>query len=191
LTERLFNVPEVNARYQLVIKELSEACFDKERLLREIKTLETATEDLVARDKRAADARREGRGGGFGPPGMFADPPDLETFVVNRTASVADQLAGTSTGYVPSGGFGPGGFGGFGPPRGGPRRPPIGDMLARPMLKALDADKDDKLAKAEWVQAARSLFEDCQPQAPGKQPDAAWLHGGRIHGWPDRQAGRL
>jgi hypothetical protein len=168
LTERLFNVPEVNARYQLVIKELSEACFDKERLLREIKTLETATEDLVARDKRAADARREGRGGGFGPPGMFADPPDLETFVVNRTASVADQLAGTSTGYVPSGGFGPGGFGGFGPPRGGPRRPPIGDMLARPMLKALDADKDDKLAKAEWVQAARSLFEDCQLDREGK-----------------------
>jgi spore coat protein CotH len=168
LTDRLLNIPEVSARYHTLLEELAEGCFDKERLLRELNALDTVTEDLVARDKRAAEARREGRGGGFGPAGMFASPPDLETFIVNRTASVSAQLAGTSTGHVPSGGFGPGGFGGFGPPRGGPRRPPVGDMLARPILEALDTDEDTKLAKTEWVQAARNLFEECELDREGK-----------------------
>jgi hypothetical protein len=58
---------------------------------------------------------------------MFGAPPDLREFIETRMESVAAQLAGTSTGHVPTGGWGPpggpGGPGGGPPGFGGPRRP--------------------------------------------------------------------
>jgi spore coat protein CotH len=172
LTERLLRIPEVSARYQSLLKELQARCFNKEKLLGELEVLATATEELKAREAKAAEARREERGG-FGPPGMFGEPPELETFITNRTASVAAQLAGTSLGHVPSQGFGPGGFGGFGPRPGGGPRPSFGGMLARPLFEALDADNDDKLAKKEWVQGSTKLFETCELDPQGRADEKA------------------
>ncbi len=123
LSERLLAISEVSKRYQALLRELAEECFAKERLLAEIVALEDATRELMAREKDAADARgegrREGRGGErFGPPPGFGAPPDLRVFVEARSESIAAQLEGTSTGYVPTGGWGPpGGARGFPPPR--------------------------------------------------------------------------
>jgi hypothetical protein len=129
LTDRLLGIPEVAARYQTLLEELAAGCFDKHRLLREIAALAEVTKDLVAREKEAADARGEQAGGApHGPPGMFVEPPSLETFVAKRAESVAAQVAGSSEGHVPARGFGPPGGG---PPRGGPRRPPADAVAPR------------------------------------------------------------
>ena len=55
-------------------------------------------------------------GPGFGG-GQFGQSVPPRRFIEERTASVAAQLAGTSTGYEPK----PLGFG-FGPPPGGPKK---------------------------------------------------------------------
>src|SRR5262249_23314186 len=74
---------------------------------KDVEAIEKTTKDLIAKETKAAQARKEGAGG-FGPPGgMFPQPPDLRTFVEKRTASVTAQLGGKSKGYVPQ----PFGFG--------------------------------------------------------------------------------
>ena len=131
--------------YQKLLKELAATCFEKQRLLQRLAAVESATKELVERDAKAAAARKDG-GSGFGPPGMFGKPPALKEFIEKRTASVAAQVAGTSKGYVPTGG--PGG--------GGP--PQVGAMLAGPMLAALDTDRDEKLSRDEWLAAAKEAI---------------------------------
>ena len=116
LVDRLLAIKEVSEKYQKLLKELSEKAFTKEQLLKEIEAVEKVTKEPLAKEKKAAEARKEGPAG-FGPPGGAApQPPDLKTFAEKRTASVAAQLAGKSKGYVPAG------FG-FGPPPGGGGRP--------------------------------------------------------------------
>ena len=64
-------------------------------------------------------------------------PPDLRTFVAERTAPIESQLAGKSTGYVFTKSSRTGSFG---------RRQP-----AIPMLVQGDVDKDGALSKEEFV----------------------------------------
>jgi Ca2+-binding EF-hand superfamily protein len=87
---------------------------------------------------------------------MFGKPPGLKEFIEKRTASVAAQVAGTSKGYIPSGG--PGG--------GGP--PQIGALLAGPMLAALDTDRDEELSREEWLAAGKKLFAACERDGDGR-----------------------
>jgi spore coat protein H len=131
LTERLLAIEDVQDRYQVILRELAAECFAPEPLLAEVAALEEATRELIVSEQRAAtdrgEGRTEGRDAGFGPPAMFGAPPDLREFIETRMESVAAQLAGTSTGHVPTGGWGPpggpGGPGGGPPGFGGPRRP--------------------------------------------------------------------
>jgi putative membrane-bound dehydrogenase-like protein len=113
LVDRLLAIKEVDEKYRSLLKELSAKEFTTERLLKEIDAIDKATKEPLAREKKAADARKEGQPG-FGPPdGGAPQAPDLKTFAEKRTASIADQLAGKSKGFIPRP------FG-FGPPPGGP-----------------------------------------------------------------------
>jgi spore coat protein CotH len=81
----------------------------------------------------AGDGGRRGFRGPGGP-FMFMPSMPLREFITERIASIDRQLDGKSQGYVPQGGFGPGGpggpgrrpGGGFGPPPGGFGGPPPG-----------------------------------------------------------------
>jgi putative membrane-bound dehydrogenase-like protein len=134
LVDRLLAIKEVNERYQSLLRDLSAKQFTRERLLKEIDAIESATKEVLAREKRAADARKKGPAG-FGPPGGVApQPPDLRTFAERRTASIADQLAGKSKGFVPRPfGFAPppGGF-----PGGGAPSQPIDEKTFRTVVQA-------------------------------------------------------
>lgn len=82
----------------------------------------------------------------------------LAAFVEKRAASVRDQLAGKSKGYTPTqGGFGFGPPGGFGP----------GNQLSRPLLTALDADRDGKLTEEELVAGMKKLSRDWDKDGSG------------------------
>jgi spore coat protein H len=153
LTERILAMPGVSEQYQKLLTELSSTCFARERLLREVEALESAVKELVERDAKAAAARQDGVGG-FGPFGAMGQPPGLKTFVERRTKSVAAQLAGTSQGHIPTGGFGPGAF-------------KMGDFLAGPMLESLDTNKDELLSRAEWLAAPQRLFDASERDADG------------------------
>jgi putative membrane-bound dehydrogenase-like protein len=127
LADRLLAIPEVRDRYQKLLRELSATCFTRDRLLAEIEAIERLTKEPLARERKAAEARRE-QAGGFGPQGgAFSQPPALRAFVEKRATSVAAQLAGKGKGYVPR-------FA-FGPPRTGPNQP-IDERTFRDVVRA-------------------------------------------------------
>ena len=157
LADRLLAIQEYEKRYRRIVKEIATTTFTSARLLKELEVFETTTADIRARDQKAAAARREGGPGGFGP---FGRPPEVKTFVEKRAESVAAQLEGKSKGHVPQafgppgGGFGPPG-GGFGPPGGGFGP---GNQMARPLLEALDTNRDGKVSEAEFAAGMKRFF---------------------------------
>lgn len=166
LIDRLLAMKHVHEKYQQVLKALSASCFTKAKLLADIDAIEAATKEHRAEEKKAAAARKEGSGMAVG--GLFAQALPLRTFVDKRTASVAAQLAGSSKGYVPVLNFGPkGGPGGFGP----------GKVLAKPLLAALDTDKDGKVSRDELIAGARQFFAACDKDKTGKLDEKAVADG--------------
>jgi spore coat protein H len=161
LIDRLLAMKEVKEKYDNLLRELAASCFAKETLLKQIETIEQVTKEPLAREKKAAERRKESASGfGFGPlASVFASSPTPRAFVEQRTQSIAAQLAGKSKGYVPAFGFG---AAGQPPPGFGP-----GDFLAKPVLAALDGDRDGKLSKAELVAAAKKFFKDCDTENKG------------------------
>jgi hypothetical protein len=160
LIDRLLAMKEMSEKYQTVLKELSENCFAKERLLKDLDAIENTTKEMRAKDKKAAEARKEGGFGFGGFPGMGGSP-DLRKFVEKRTESVADQVAGKSKGYVPVMGFGFG-PGGFGPPQPGQiLAPPLQDRLK---LSAEQKKKLDELQKEADAELEKILTEDQKKQ---------------------------
>jgi hypothetical protein len=79
------------------------------------------------------------------------------------------------------GGFG--GFGGFGGPGFGPGGPGgpggfgMGNFLAKPLLEALDTDKDGQVTKDELVAGARKFFAACDVKKQGKIDEKALAEG--------------
>lgn len=157
LADRLMAQKGVAEKYQAVLKELAPKALDKERLLKLVAEVEQLVKPVSEREAKALAARKE-PAGGFGGPGVFgAKPPELKTFVEKRAESIAAQLAGKSKGYVPQAqGFGPPG-GGFGP----------GNQLAKPLLDAIDANKDGKADEAEFAAAMKKLFGEWDTNKDG------------------------
>jgi spore coat protein H len=182
LMDRLLAVKAINERYQLVLTELAAGAFAKEKLLADIDTIEKAAKDIKAKDAKAAAARKEGGGPGFGPSGgMFARTPDLRTFVEKRTASVTAQLAGESKGYTPTagrggrggpGGGGPGGPGGFMRPQPGAVMPTfLQDMLTlnkeqKKQIASVQKEVDAKLDKILTAEQ-KARFKQMREGGPG------------------------
>jgi spore coat protein H len=154
LPDRLMAVPGMGERYQKIAKEVAAAGFDKEKLLKDIKALQAATKDLTAREAKAMAARRE-----TAAPPFFGPPPELPVFVEKRSASLIAQLDGKTKGYVPQAG----GFGFGGPP---PDFSP-GNQLARPLVEALDANKDGKVSEEEFAAGMKKLFAEWDKDKSG------------------------
>lgn len=148
LTERVLALPGVSERYKALLAELAATSFAKDRLTAAVDRLATATHEMIASDVKAAEARKERGSGGLATP-TIVPPPDLKLFVERRTASLAAQLAGTP-GHVPSTNI------------------KLGELIAEPMLALLDADKNGRLSKAEWLAAAQAVFEECKKDDAGR-----------------------
>lgn len=96
LIDRLFKIEKYKSRYDQIVGELVAGVFSKDQLLHDIKELENVIRKALARDTAAVASRKER---GYPAPRGYR-PPNLKTFVVQRTASIKRQLAGENTGYV-------------------------------------------------------------------------------------------
>lgn len=139
--------------------------------------------NTTRRNRNAAESPFGGPGSGappFGrPPGGFgAAMKPIKSFVVARAKSVNEQLAGKSAGVTLSR-SGPGGPpGGPGGPREGPpeRRGPGGFgpamFLAQAFMTMLDADKDGRVAQAEFIQGFLKCFDSWNTDPSGVLTEA-------------------
>ena len=112
--------------------------------------------------------------GGFGPMGgpqrKIVDQFDKNTdgwLNKDERQAARDFLkknrpAGGRGGFGPGGPGGPGGRGGFGPGMRGGFGPE--NFLTKPLLDALDADKDGKLSKDELIAGTKKFYADCDKE---------------------------
>jgi spore coat protein H len=108
------------------------------------------------------------RGPRFGPPGFGQARKPIKGFVISRAQSVQEQLAGKEGTTLMQ--FGPGGPGRPGGPRGpgGPNGPggpggpggfDPGLMFARAFLQALDANRDGRISREEFIEGFCKWFD--------------------------------
>ena len=105
LMERLMGMPQVKAKYVVILRELAAGCFAKEQLL---KDLDAIAKTIAAPLKRNAQARAAGRhnGAGFDPPPGMGHAPERSADVHREAHRVGGgDLAGQHEGYTPGGGF--------------------------------------------------------------------------------------
>src|SRR5262249_40715210 len=60
LADRLLAMPEVKEKYQKLLKELAATAFTKEKVLKDLEAIEKTVKEPLAREKQAAEARKEG-----------------------------------------------------------------------------------------------------------------------------------
>lgn len=156
LIDRLLTMPEWKALYRQKLQQISESILTPDVLGQQLAKIEATIETLRTEDRAAAERRGERTGGPFG-----AMSVELSEFIAQRKRSIDNQLAGKSKGYIPTQGFGPGGFGGFGPPPGGP---PIAPQL----LSALDTNGDRLLSQEELVKGMKLLATDWDTNQDGQ-----------------------
>jgi spore coat protein CotH len=162
LVDRLLALPEVKQAYQQELRRLNDTVFTVKALADDIAALDKVTKEPLAKEKKAAEARREG--GGFGGGMMFGANMDLKTFVQRRHDAVAAQLDGKSQGRLPAPGMpgGPGGpGGGFNPAA----------MFVGPLINAGDKNRDRKLSKEEMETAVGTLLEKFDKDSDGQLND--------------------
>jgi spore coat protein H len=180
LIDRLLGMDEVKADFLAQTKELADKLLRPGLLNSEIEKLKAAIRPAIAEESAQSLAAFDqaidqtlpeylkaapsgfARPTGFGRPGGLPGLGiPLKAFFAPRAIAVQKQLAGKTEGYVSQ--FG--GFGRGGPGRGGLMMPPgggfnFGEMFASRLMQAADADRDQRLSKAELVDAATRWFGD-------------------------------
>lgn len=160
LIERLFAEEKVYAAYKGHLRKLLEKGFTEEGVRKDLAVIQAAIAPIQKQEKEAATVRHEDNNrGGFG--GGFNRMPDLPAFAAKRVASIQGQLDGKRKGTVLSARFG------FGP----------GQFLARPILEAVDKNKDGKLSKKEMNAAVKALFAKLDKDHKGELNQEALAEG--------------
>lgn len=157
LIDRLFAIDEYKSRYDQIVGELVAGVFSKDQLLQDIEELENVTREALARDTAAVASRNER---GYPAPRGYR-PPDLRTFVAQRSASIERQLAGESAGYVYA-----------------KEVPPFGrSQMALHILVQGDTNQDRRLSKAELVTLMGQWFDVMDKDKSGELDKASFVRG--------------
>ncbi len=150
--ERMFKVEAFKKLYLARLEEFGKTIFRPERLARQVDEIAAVIRPAVRDESEAKLDRLEKAVAGelLSAPGPFGGGQikPIKPFAKVRTESVLDQLAGKSEGLVADGGF-PGGFGGGNG---------LG-MFSRPLLQALDKDKDSFVTQGEFTEGFAKLFQ--------------------------------
>lgn len=162
LFDRILAVPKVKAAYHKEVKRIATTIFTEDKLLKDIETLEKLTKEMIVKDEAAARSRRESSSG-FGRTPFGGRTMSLSAFVKQRAQSALAQLEGREKGVVLRASFGAPrpNFGGRRPNTGfNPfGRPSTTDQISKPLIDALDTNKDGKLTETEFTQGMKKLFE--------------------------------
>ncbi|HEX3152922.1 MAG TPA: CotH kinase family protein [Gemmataceae bacterium] len=142
LVDRLMAIPEMRERYFKGNREMATKAFNKEKLFADLSAIERTTKEPLAREAKAASARREQVGFGL-MPGMTIVQPDLRSWLDKRLTSVTAQLDGKSEGTIPRG------FGFGAPPKQQANRPKPGDVMPGPLQDMLGLSPEQRKQFAE------------------------------------------
>ncbi|MBI2686511.1 MAG: CotH kinase family protein [Acidobacteria bacterium] len=185
--ERLYALPEFRTAYLAQMAEYQKTIFTPERFARQVDDLakvlrpavaeETGSrlerfEKAVAGDVIAPEMSGIGIAPRPGAPGPnFPGVKPIKGFVVPRSQSVRDQLAGKSEGTVRGGG-------GFFGPGGGPGGPQFrGPSFEPQFLEQMDADKNGSVTSGEFRAGFAKWFESWNTDKSGKLTEAQLREG--------------
>ena len=187
--DRIFKVEAFKKLYLARLEEFSKTIFVPDRFHKQVDEIAAAIRPAVKEESAGKLARFDRVVAGQNPDGpgiadaifgrgrgsMMPKRLPIKPFVIARTQSVLDQLAGKSQGWV----MDPGGFGAPPPPRppgdrpmpgnrgdmmirGGPGPQPRpggpADFLAPAFMMNLDSNKDRQLARDEFVESFGKWF---------------------------------
>jgi len=164
--ERVFKVEAFRSRYLAAMAKVAEELALPERFEAQVKELAAAVRPAVKDESPQKlarfDAVVEGKplSGGFF---AFGKPsPTMLAFVKKRAESVKQQLAGNDEGHV----LGKRKPGEKGPPEFHPE-----EMVEPALVKALDADKDKRLSREEFMKGFEKWFAAWDAEKKGSLSD--------------------
>jgi spore coat protein CotH len=158
LTERLLAAAENEAVFRKHLGELNAKTLSPAKLIAEIDVMQKAVQKVIDKE----NARKKSSVFDLFTP----KPPDLKKFVNDRSASIDDQLAGKAEGKEVNLGF----FD-FG------KRDPLGKQVVKPLLAAIDTDRDGKLLREEVKAAVKQRFDAWDGEAKGALTETALANG--------------
>ncbi len=148
--ERLFGVKAFKDQYLARLDEFSKTIFRPERFDEQVAEAAATIRQAVLEEDKAKAAVLEAAAKGeirkTGLFGMGGSVTPIRTFAKARTKSVTEQLAGTSKGRE------------LKPPGPPPKGFGMGDFLAGPFLKGLDADGDKSVTRDEFTSGFARWF---------------------------------
>ncbi|MHA3773419.1 CotH kinase family protein [Verrucomicrobiota bacterium sgz303538] len=178
--ERVFKVEAFKKPYLERLEEFSKTLFRPERFQKQVDEIasiirpavqEESAEKLARFDRSVAgEVSAPAQPAGFPGPGFGGPMTDslkpVKPFVIARTQSVIDQLAGKSEGMM---------IEGFGPrPNPGPQKPGAfgpGNFIGPVFMTKLDADKDSTLSQQEFVEGFAKWFSGWNTDGSGVLTD--------------------
>ncbi len=150
--ERMFNVEAFKRQYLARLDEFGRTIFTPDRIAQQVDQIAAVIRPAVQEESESKLTRFDQVVAGelVAAPGPFGggQTKPIKPFAKVRTESVLEQLAGKSQGLAPGRGFS-GDAGGSG----------LGRMFARPLLEALDTDKDTFVTESEFAHGFASLFQ--------------------------------
>jgi len=150
--ERMFRVEAFKKLYLGRLDEFAKTIFTPDRIAQQVDQIAAVIRPAVQEESESKFARFEQLVAGepLVAPGPFGggQTKPIKPFVKVRTQSVREQVAGTAQGLSPGSGF-----------QGGPGGSGLGTMFGRPLLQALDADKDGFVTEIELTQGFARLLQ--------------------------------
>jgi hypothetical protein len=145
LIERLLTIDSYAAAYRAHMRRLIDGPLSPEKIRTRFDAL---TPVFHAAEQAARDAGRAGSAATRPSGGMGFKPPDLRTYIAQRTESIRLQLDGKQQGFIP----------GFRDPELVPAEWAAYTAAAVAIIKAADADGDGRLSESEISAGIARLF---------------------------------
>jgi len=163
LIERLLSIPQYQQRYRASVERIWQRAFKERGLEKRLRRLEPILETAAAAAARAGRANSPTTRPAAG---LFSPPPPLSEFIARRGESIANQLQGKGTAYIPV----------FNRPEMLPPAHAAAAPLANALWPLVDVNRDGRITPEELAAGIRTFFAAADQQKRGALDEHTLTH---------------